>query len=400
VQILFHELLKNSQVLDRIKRECGGFNLDEEFTKIVGIPLRHWLYLLIAFYSYLSHYIDQDGARHPECMVIDRVNFKGQSRLDQKEIDTVMGLISSTPQDLNRALRSERKTDWRLDFVPLKSKPLIELWPGKFLCSDLGFLVDKMHSGVYWAINDGLSSSDRPKLFKAWGILFEEYVNLFLSDRRFGQPLKFWPRPKWHDGVEESFDSALLQDSRFMPIECKGGLLKLEARYSGKKDVFEMDLDLKIGEGCRQLARKIEAIFGTVPSTRKALQNIPTDHVTRIVPVLVVQDPILRGPFINWHLNRAFERALDKSKLRVGVAVEPLTLVSVNELESMAESAEAGNFDIIHGLQLRCHDDPEMRGGLHNFLLNIAGYGEGRSARKEKSMAEQLAEILKFISED
>lgn len=70
--------------------------------------------------------------------------------------------------------------------------------------------------------------------------------------------------------------------------------------------------------------------------------------------MLVVQDPILRGPLVNWMLNRIFNRALDREKLRLGVAVEPLNVVSIHEMETMAESAEANGFDIFHGLQLRC----------------------------------------------
>jgi hypothetical protein len=397
-QILFHDLLRRTIILDRVKMECEGFDLEEAFARNVGIPLRHWLYLLITFYSYLTQYIGQDGERHPEYLVIDRTRFRGQSRVEQAEIDTVLRLVSSTPQDLKQTLQIERLTDWRCDFVPLKSRPLIELYPDRFFCTDLGLLAEKMHSGVYWAINDGLPSADRPKLFKAWGILFEEYVNSFLSDRRFGQPLMFWPRPKWRDGTE-SFDGVFAQDSRFMPMEYKGGLLKTEARYSGRIDSLEADLDLKIGEGCRQLARKIETIFRKVSSARKTLRDVPTEHVTRVVPALVVQDPILRGPLINWMLNRTFNQALDREKLRTGVTVEPLNVVGIHELETMAESAEAGAFDIFHGLQLRCHFDPEMRGGLHNFLLNVPGYGEGNSTRRQQSLAEQLDELRKYLFE-
>ena len=182
-----------------------------------------------------------------------------------------------------------------------------------------------------------------------------------------------------------------------MPMEYKGGLLKVEARYSGNIDSFKKDLDKKIGEGCRQLARKIQMIFAIRSSERKGLREIPTDHVTRIVPVLVVQDPILRGPLVNWLLNRIFNRALDRGSLRLGVVVEPLNVVSIHELETMAESAEARGFDIVHALQLRCQTDPEMQLGLHNFLLNVRGYGEGPSTRRQRSMDEQLAEFRRYL---
>lgn len=146
-----------------------------------------------------------------------------------------------------------RPTDWRFDFVPFKARPLIEVQTDKFLCTDIGFLIEKMHSGVYWAIFDGLSEAERPRLFKAWGILFEEYVNWFLTDRALTTPLLFYSAPKWRDG-REYFDGAFVQDSRFMPMEYKGGFIKIEARYSGNPNAFESDLDLKIAEGCQQLA--------------------------------------------------------------------------------------------------------------------------------------------------
>jgi hypothetical protein len=395
-QIVFQDLLKRKTVLDRIKKECSGFDIEQEFYRIVGIGLDHWLYLLVAFYAYLLHYIDQDGNRHRDHLIIDRIRFKGESQVDQTEIDLLLKHISATPQELADLFKSGRQTDCRFDFTPFMSNPLIELYPGKFFCTDLGFLADKMYSGVYWAINDGLGSKDRPKLFKAWGILFEEYVNSFLSERKFNEPLAFWPRPQWRDGTE-SFDGAFMQDSRFMPIEYKGGLLKTEARYSGKRDSFEADLDLKIGEGCRQLARKIESLFSRDVSSRKRLRDVPTDHITRIVPVLVVQDSILRGPLINWMLNKSFKAILNRDQLRPEVAVESLTLVSIHELEAMAESAEAGTFDIFHGLQLRCFNDPDMVSDLHNFLLNVPGYGKGKSERVNRTIDDQFSELNKYL---
>ncbi len=286
--------------------------------------------------------------------------------------------------------------DWRYDYSPFKSKPLIELAPNKFYCSDLGFLIEKMHSGVFWAANDGLTQSERPKLFKAWGILFEEYVNWFLSNRTFTQPLLFFPSPVWAHSAEESFDGAFLQDSRFMPLEYKGGFLKLEARYSGNAKVFEADLDLKIGAGCQQLASKIEKLFNSNPKTRRRLRDVPLDHITRVLPVLVVQDLILRGPLINWWLNKRFNELLHRDHLRPGVTIEPLNVVGIHELESLAESAEAGTFGMFEGLQLRCFSDPEMLSELHNFLIRLPGYG-GKTGRIEKILEEQWEEVNRYL---
>jgi hypothetical protein len=391
-RVKFHHLLNQAVVVERIKRKCRGFDFERQFLRVVGIPLSRWLFLLFAFAFYFRHYIQEDGGRCNEYLLFDRIKSPGQLTVTPKEIDALLATVCSTLPDLRSSIQLPRPTDWRFDHVPFRSCPLIDLGQGKLCCLDIALLAEKIDSGVYWAINDRVDQSERPKLFDAWGILFEEYVNWFLRDRQFKPPLDFHPSPKWADGTE-SFDGAFLSDSRFVPMEYKGGLIKMEARYSMDKTAFESDLDLKIGNGCRQLAQKIEALFGANSRVRRKLRQIPLDHVTRVLPVLVVQDQILRGPLVNWWLNRAFDRALDRTRLRSGVTVDSLNLVNVGELETMTESSEGGNFDLLHGLQLRCFRDPEMLVDLHSFLMTIPSYGIGKSDRIEKILDQQSTEM-------
>jgi hypothetical protein len=74
-----------------------------------------------------------------------------------------------------------------------------------------------------------------------------------------------------------------------------------------------------------------------------------------------------------------------------------MNLVGIQELETMAESAEGGTYDILHGLQLRCFKDPEMRSELHNFLMTIPGYGTGKSERIETILAQQWKAIEEYL---
>jgi len=391
-RIMFHVLLNDKRVVDRITGECEGFDFAEEFSRIAGLPLSHWLFLVFGFYAYLSHYLTPDGTRHPEFLAIDRTKFRGESRITEFDFGAVLRTLSIQVEELEAMLEQPGPTDWRFDFVPFRSRPLVEIRPDKFVCPDIGFLIEKMHSGVYWAIFDGLSKVGRWKLFKAWGILFEEYVNWFLSERRF----EFEPRPRWADG-SECFDGAISAGVSFVPMEYKGGFLKVGARYSGMTAPLESDLDLKIGEGCQQLARKIETLFNADPRKRKELRDIPLTSVTRVIPVLVVQDHILRGPFINWLLNKNFNNLLDRAQLRAGVTVDSLNVVGIHELETMAESTDGGQFDMLQGLQLRCFRDPEMRSELHNFLMMIPGYGEGKSERVENILEKQWKKIEQYM---
>src|ERR1700733_9424509 len=89
-----------------------------------------------------------------------------------------------------------------------------------------------------------------------------------------------------------------------MPMEYKGGFIARDARYSGTSATFLADLDKKVVVGCKQLAEKIGAIFAADDGNRRELEDLDCSNVRAVVPVLVLQDHILRVPFVNWYLNR------------------------------------------------------------------------------------------------
>jgi hypothetical protein len=219
---MFHILLRKNAVAERIKKQCAGFDFEREFLRVVGIPLQNWLMLLLAFYAYFLQYMAPDGKRKLEYLAIDRLKFKGDCQFAQTELDAVLKIIGLPLCDFKQLLKETRPVDWRYDFSPFKSKPFIELAPNKFHCSDLGFLIEKMHSGVFWALNDGPIQTERPKLFKAWGILFEEYVNWFLSNRTFPQPLFFSLRQSGQTIQKRVLTARLCRTAASCPWNTKG----------------------------------------------------------------------------------------------------------------------------------------------------------------------------------
>jgi hypothetical protein len=58
---------------------------------------------------------------------------------------------------------------------------------------------------------------------------------------------------------------------------------------------------------------------------------------------------------------------------------------------------KGADFDIFHGLQLRCFRDPEMRSEVHNFLMMIPGYGQGKSRRVERILEKQWEKIEQYM---
>jgi hypothetical protein len=130
------------------------------------------------------------------------------------------------------------------------------------------------------------------------------------------------------------------------------------------------------------LASKLNLLFAQEESQRKRIKDAPPlTHIRAVVPVLVLQDNILRAPFLNWYLNRQFQRELASFSLSPNIVVRALTVVNVFELETMVNSSGASGFDFIYALHLRAIRDEKMLSQLPDVLRQFPTYGRKQSAR-------------------
>jgi hypothetical protein len=130
------------------------------------------------------------------------------------------------------------------------------------------------------------------------------------------------------------------------------------------------------------LAWKLNAMLAQDESQRKRMTDAPPlTNIRAVVPVLVLQDRILRVPFLNWYLNRRFQNELAAFSLRPDIVVRPLSVLNVFELEAMVNSSEASGFDLIYALHHRAVRDEEMISELQDFMMQSPTYGRQQSAR-------------------
>ena len=380
--LLYRVILRDSAVLDDIRRRCRNIDIGAECQKACGLPFNTWLSLIFAVYSYYGRYVHLEAGKvtqSPEHFLIDPNVFVGKSAITSEQLALFLRPLVWSLEELTKESFASRPADIRYDFVPFKSRPLWKVENGKIACLDLAFLAEKLHTGVFWLIHDRLSEERRSDLFKAWGILFERYVNWLFAHADLGPDILFFSFPSWARDKAESFDGILRKGSLLVVMEYKGGFLSQEAKYSASLDAFTADLDRKIGDGCRQLARKLHALFNPDRKLRKQLKDVPVEGVTRVLPVLIVQDHIARGPLVNWWLNRLFSRLRSEFPTSAALEIMPLNVVHAHELESLLATCGPGGFDPIYGLHHRAVRDPEMLGELHNFLFTIPGYGQVNS---------------------
>ena len=287
--------------------------------------------------------------------------------ISQEHIDKFFEMLSLDFKELCDEVRQHRPVDERLDLVPFKAKPLLKTAEDHYISVDFSLVTEKLHNGPYFILSTLPPREDRWRMHNAWGLVFEAYVNWLLKSLDGQDSAIFYPDTLWSDG-SRGFDAVLIRKKVVVVFEHKGGFLRQDARYSSDVTAFMTDLDLKISEGCVQLARDIGALFPGhgVPKKLRDVP-VPTDAFC-VLPVLIVQDPILKSPFVNYFLNKRFELERERFGSDSRVKVLPLNLIQITQLETLVEMAEAFGTDFIDTIHRRCNVDPVMGVDLQDFI--------------------------------
>ena len=130
--------------------------------------------------------------------------------LSQAQVDDFFDTISNEFQTLSSEMRQTRPVDERLDLVPFKAKPLLQTVADNYACVDLSLLTEKLHNGPYFVLSNKLNEEQRENVFKAWGFMFETYVNWLLNSFDGRHCAALYTDTRWENG-EKSFDAVFVE---------------------------------------------------------------------------------------------------------------------------------------------------------------------------------------------
>jgi len=393
---MYRIVLQDPILLDRIKRECGGLDIEKEFEQLADIPMVNWLSLVFGVYVALAIHTQQEFLEKPEIFIMNRKNFVANPAISQAHIDEFFELLSLDFDELRAEIRKERPVDERFDLVPFKSTPLWKTAENNYVCVDFSLVSEKLHNGTYFMLSSRLPEDKRWRIHNAWGLLFEAYVNWLLKSLDGQDSAEFYPDTCWQNGAR-AFDAVLRRKKVVVAIEYKGGFLRQDARYSSNADAFMRDLDGKISEGCFQLARNIAELFPTT-ANGKNLRGVPIpSDAFCVLPVLVVQDSILRTPFVNYFLNKRFQTERDRFPSKPQVKILPLNVIQITQLETLVEMAETFGTDFIDTLHKRCNIDPIMGVDLQDFISRMPESKQMRCSKRFDEMMTKSQEEMETI---
>lgn len=273
--------------------------------------------------------------------------------------------------DAIEPIRDERHL--LLDQMVFRRYPVWRYDRENYLCVDSYLLVEKLASGLYWAVNHALSSDRKVTLdFSGlWGNLVEDHVLEVLDYAVAPTPVTLVKNPFYDKREdEEAFDAIVLDGRHAIVFQVKGLFARADLKYSGRGYQFFKGLTEKFGHvpgaAVYQLVRNIRLTFG-LPNPRR-LRNVGLDDVRCVWPVVVALDAVLDFELASRLLAERFERRIARVIPRLDLSIRPALFLQVEDLEMLAPHIRDSDFTLLECLQQKLAEDPGHRESFSTFF--------------------------------
>jgi hypothetical protein len=359
--------------LERLKGQVQPPPFERIFTLLNGLNFRDFLDITLYLYLEQSRMLD-------ELLSTDQmayIDIKLPKRyVSGKNMANWAQPVAASLDDLpSLVCGSEADIAFFFDMTIFRQFPLWRSGAYRYFLIDPMFLAERLSSyGFYWTVVNGLADDLLCYQFQCvWGELVQEYVRQLLGESFSTEPQSFLCRPTYADDSSEVFDCAVLLDDGLIPIEIKGSVLPIADKYAAKAGPFYQGVAAKFGSGpgaaVEQLLRNIEHIF-SAEHPRESSQ-IPSSRIRRILPIVIVHEPIFRFGGLARTLATQFTAGL--MRLKIGPQIEhleiyPFQLLTVEELERLQPHIQERDFNLFDCVRSKVREDPDYQLGLWEFI--------------------------------
>jgi hypothetical protein len=359
-------IVRSEMIFGEILREVRcTLDIRSLFQQRTGMALEDYIDHV---FGLLTYYITLDVDKlieNPGLACVNLNTFFAEARGDivskfwKTELESLDGLENS--------LRLPSQLKPYHDFIAMRKRPVLEVEAENGIPMHVGFVQEKLESGLFWTIFNSLKTSEeRSSLFTDWGHLFEEYVSRMLAQCCAASKENYLRFPKFWDNGEEAFDGVISAGKYWIVMEYKGGFLNSIGKYAENEKEFMRDLEKKFGRekgaGIEQLVRKIGAVFAANPKRRRPLVGLDSSEAKIVVPVLIVQESFVSSEVTAPYLVEAFGSLKRKQQLDQGVSYTFPIILDVSELESLKPYVTGRKLSVVECLMDR------IRVGTRGFL--------------------------------
>ena len=331
-----------SRILSKIP---SNIDVKDVFYKATGLTIKEYQYLIFNIAAKYLLTTRQEILKN-EGMVF---NFESSPHITSL-YDKLCPHVSISIDVLRRT--AQKPTKLENEFRLWRQYPLVSLTKYKVICIDLGFLVDKLETGMFWIIRDELKKTGESKMiFDLWGNVLERYTASIIKrviNNQKSPKSSYIVSPKFQQKAEEECtDIAVCDKDSLILIECKASVLSAQVKLGGDfRDLREGLVKIIEESGIRQLWEAIQKLVHTNIDERKTVEGIDISKVKRIYPVLLLSDNTFASLYMNWFFKSEFERLKKDKLLMKHLNIVPLTVLTIAELEQLEPYIKETPFQI------------------------------------------------------
>ena len=329
-----HSLVRSKELLEGLQGTPSTFDVNATFHQATGLSLQDYQYLILSILSVSLSFTLKD--------VLDGEIFIDTQRFPDL-VPLYERLLQHTCIPINElALEVERTPSLPNEFLLLRKYPLLKIDENRIMCIDIGFLLDKLETGVFWIIHGQLNAEESgggKKIIDLRGQVFEDYtasiIKRALSDTEVCAE-RYILRPRYDQKEQtECTDIAVLGDDTLILLECKAPLLSAKTKFSGDFCNLYDGIKCNAIKGVKQLWTAIQTLAHTNTTQRGRVEGIDISQVRKIYPVLILSDRIFSFPYMNRFLDSEFTRLVTRNDLKEHLEIVPLTVLTIEDLESL-----------------------------------------------------------------
>ena len=336
-----NSMVRTAEFLCLLQKMPLKFDVNEIFSSTTGLTLQDYQYLIYGILTVCRSF-SPDKILSGEDLLVDTKLSPTLTSLYEK----LLAQESISIGELKS--KAKRYSGLNNEFRLWREYPLIKIDENKVLCIDIGFLLEKLQTGVFWTILKYLNKNEKSKgdnFIASWGEVFARYTSSILKngiDAQTPSMEKYIISPKYVQKEEtECTDIAVCGDDTLILLECKAAILRAETKFSGDFDKFYAELKEKIiigsdtegAKGVKQLCNAIKSLIHLDETKRQRVEEIDITKMKKIYPVLVLSDRIFSVTCMNWLLNSEFQDIMDGVNLMGHVKIMPLTVLTIEDIE-------------------------------------------------------------------
>jgi hypothetical protein len=359
--------------LQGLKGQAPPPPFERIFTLLNGLSFRDFLDITLYLYTEYSQILEELMSTEQMAYVDVRLP---KRYVSGEKLKSWAELMATSLDDLQSLVRgSEVDLAFFFDMTMFRRFPLWRSGSYTYFLIDAIFIAERLSSyGFYWTVVNGLVDDRLRTQFQSlWGQLVQEYVRQLMAESFLAEPGSFLRRPTYSDDGSEVFDCAVLLGDGMIPIEIKGSVLPIADKYAAKAGPFYQGVSAKFGSGpgaaVEQLLRNIEHIL-SAEHPRESSQ-IPSGSIRRILPIVIVHEPIFRFGELARTLATEFTTGLMRLKIRPPcepLEIYPFQLLTVEELERLQPYIRERDFDLFDCVRSKAKGDPDYQLGLWEFI--------------------------------